>query len=137
MISSQTRAHMRAMNKFLKGLYGKPRDIIEMSGLEEEQREKLYECCLDDYLRQIAAFVEQAEGEGKDWERRRAAMLRYYGIKTGKGETLQSIGDEYGVTRERVRQLREKCLQALRDDAWHKTLEHKVQQIAQEVLTEH
>ncbi len=38
-------------------------------------------------------------------ERSRDVMLRRFGIKTGDVETLESIGKEYGITRERVRQI--------------------------------
>ena len=36
-----------------------------------------------------------------------------YGLKTGEKTTLQEIGDELGITRERVRQIEEYCLKKL------------------------
>lgn len=39
---------------------------------------------------------------------------RRFGLKTGKIETLESIGKSYGITRERVRQIEESALRELR-----------------------
>jgi len=40
-------------------------------------------------------------------------ISRRYGIKTGSPETLESIGKEYGITRERVRQIQSQAKKAL------------------------
>jgi len=50
--------------------------------------------------------------------RSRDIVVRRYGLKSGSVETLESIGKEYGVTRERVRQIeaQAKKLLARRDD---------------------
>ena len=40
-------------------------------------------------------------------------ILRRFGLKNGKRATLQEIGDELGVTRERVRQIEEDTLKKL------------------------
>jgi RNA polymerase primary sigma factor len=67
--------------------------------------------------------------EGLEVESRRAALLRaldalpprdrrvlmlYYGLEDGEPKTLQEIALRFGVTRERVRQLRERAIAALR-----------------------
>lgn len=38
-------------------------------------------------------------------ERTRDVLVRRFGLETGKRETLESIGNSYGITRERVRQI--------------------------------
>jgi hypothetical protein len=50
--------------------------------------------------------------------RSRDIILARYGMKTGKVETLESIGREYGITRERVRQIENQAKNNLakRDD---------------------
>jgi RNA polymerase primary sigma factor len=49
-------------------------------------------------------------------DRREADILRrYFGLGTDEPESLQSIGEDYGVTRERVRQLRDRALWKLRN----------------------
>ena len=46
--------------------------------------------------------------------RNRDIVSRRFGLKTGKKETLESIGKSYGITRERVRQIEEFSLGQLR-----------------------
>jgi RNA polymerase primary sigma factor len=47
---------------------------------------------------------------------RDARVLRlYFGLDGGREHTLEEIGDMFGVTRERVRQLRDRALKRLRD----------------------
>lgn len=51
-------------------------------------------------------------------DRREADILRrYFGLNADEPESLQSIGEDYGVTRERVRQLRDRALWKLRHSA--------------------
>jgi len=45
--------------------------------------------------------------------RNRDILSRRFGLKTGKKETLESIGKSYGITRERVRQIEESTLAQL------------------------
>lgn len=47
--------------------------------------------------------------------RNKDVISRRFGLKTGKKETLESIGREYGITRERVRQIEEVSLKQIRD----------------------
>jgi hypothetical protein len=44
-------------------------------------------------------------------------VSRRYGIHVGQPETLESIGKEYGITRERVRQIQSQARRALREHA--------------------
>ena len=47
--------------------------------------------------------------------RNKDVISRRFGLKTGKKETLDSIGKGYGITRERVRQIEEASLKQIRD----------------------
>ena len=47
-------------------------------------------------------------------DRNRDVILRRFGLKNGRPETLESIGKSYGITRERVRQIEEHALKNLR-----------------------
>jgi len=47
--------------------------------------------------------------------RDRRVLVLYYGLESGEPKTLDEIGRMLGVTRERVRQLRDRALVALRD----------------------
>jgi RNA polymerase primary sigma factor len=47
-------------------------------------------------------------------DRREQKILRdYFGMETGEGTTLEAIGQEMGLTRERVRQLKERAIRKL------------------------
>jgi RNA polymerase primary sigma factor len=45
--------------------------------------------------------------------RERKILTDYFGMETGEGVTLESIGKELGLTRERVRQLKERAIRKL------------------------
>ncbi len=47
--------------------------------------------------------------------RNKDVISRRFGLKTGKKETLESIGKSYGITRERVRQIEEVSLKQIRE----------------------
>lgn len=47
-------------------------------------------------------------------QKMRDVIARRFGLKSGKKETLESIGRSYGITRERVRQIEENVLMILR-----------------------
>ncbi|TSC74705.1 MAG: hypothetical protein G01um101444_189 [Parcubacteria group bacterium Gr01-1014_44] len=47
-------------------------------------------------------------------DRNRDVIMRRFGLKTGQPETLESIGQSYGITRERVRQIEEYAIKNLR-----------------------
>src|SRR2546422_6068222 len=57
-------------------------------------------------------------------QRRDAKVLRlYFGLDGGREHTLEEIGGMLGVTRERVRQLRDRALKRLRDRSEEHTSE--------------
>jgi hypothetical protein len=47
--------------------------------------------------------------------KQRRIVAGRFGLKNGKTETLQEIGDEIGITRERVRQIEEQALKKIRE----------------------
>ena len=49
-------------------------------------------------------------------QRNRDIIARRFGLKTGSKETLESIGQGYGITRERVRQIEEVSLAQIRKE---------------------
>ena len=64
---------------------------------------------MDDSLR------DQIEAALNTLEQREADIIRlYYGIVREEALTLDEIGERYGLTRERIRQIKEKALRRLR-----------------------
>jgi len=47
-------------------------------------------------------------------ERERQVLEMRFGLKDGQGRTLEEVGQEFGVTRERIRQIEAKALRKLR-----------------------
>src|SRR6266513_2914629 len=72
-----------------------------------------------EYLRQTLRrepTPEEIEDALNTLQRRDAKVLRlYFGLDGGREHTLEEIGGMLGVTRERVRQLRDRALKRLRD----------------------
>ncbi|MBI5733180.1 hypothetical protein HY967_04525 [Candidatus Jorgensenbacteria bacterium] len=62
-------------------------------------------------FKNIDQFIEQALADFNPKQRK--VLLGRFGLKTGKRATLQEIGDELGITRERVRQIEELGLKKL------------------------
>jgi len=50
-------------------------------------------------------------------ERESVILRLYFGLEDGEGKTLEQIGERLGITRERVRQIKETALQRLRHAA--------------------
>jgi RNA polymerase primary sigma factor len=50
-------------------------------------------------------------------ERERVIIERYYGL-TGVESNLEDLGEEYGCTKERIRQLRDKAIKKLRNESF-------------------
>ena len=54
-------------------------------------------------------------------ERERGIVKAFYGIE-GPELTLEEIGSKFGLTRERVRQIKEKAIRRLRNESQNKVL---------------
>lgn len=75
----------------------------------------------------IDAFLERCKDK-----RAIEIMKRRYGLNSGERETLEEIGNSYGITRERIRQIQEKAIKKLR----HPMVKEKNQiiELVEEVL---
>ncbi|MCD6335314.1 MAG: RNA polymerase sigma factor RpoD/SigA [Candidatus Latescibacteria bacterium] len=77
--------------------------------IHDESHTSPEEDVIDDSLREQIATVLESLGE------REAQIIRlYYGIGIEEALTLDEIGERYGLTRERIRQIKEKALRRLR-----------------------
>jgi RNA polymerase primary sigma factor len=55
-------------------------------------------------------------------ERERAVLNMRFGLDDGRARTLEEVGREFGVTRERIRQIEAKALRKLRHPSRAKKL---------------
>jgi RNA polymerase primary sigma factor len=68
-------------------------------------------------------LIEEIDRALRALPQRDAKVLRlYFGLNDGREHTLEEIGSLLGVTRERVRQLRDRALKRLRDGEWGRAL---------------
>ena len=68
-------------------------------------------------------LIEEIDRALRALPERDAKVLRlYFGLNDGREHTLEEIGSLLGVTRERVRQLRDRALKRLRDGEWGRAL---------------
>ncbi len=70
----------------------------------------------DATLQQLHREVEAPWGRMSERERR-VLSLRF-GLEDGRSRTLEEVGREFGVTRERIRQIEAKALRQFRPSGW-------------------
>ena len=63
-----------------------------------------------------------AEALGKLSERERKIIELRFGLCDGKYRTLEEVGREFGITRERIRQIEAKALRKLRHPSYSRRL---------------
>lgn len=66
----------------------------------------------DSLLKMLDKWIEKYPG--KNPERQRDIIMRRFGLHNGVPETLEEVGNSYGITRERVRQIEEKFIRYAR-----------------------
>ena len=87
-------------------------DIIEDSQAEEPETQIMMESMSEE----VMAALETLSG------RERTVLEMYFGINRDSAMTLNEIGEEFDLTRERVRQIKEKAIQRLRHRSRAKSL---------------
>lgn len=89
-------------------------DVIEDNKTEAPDKELL----MDSLQEEVAAALDTLK------ERERDVIRMYFGIDREYALTLNEIGEEFGLTRERVRQIKEKAIRRLR----HRSRSRKLRQ---------
>ena len=112
----ETHALLAQVNVFLENLYGAPRrlsDILRDQGVRDEDIARLRRDHLDAYL---VEFLRRCTSWMADVlpERRNDILVRCYGLDGDPKSTLTSLAKEYGISRERVRQLRQSALRRMK-----------------------
>lgn len=102
-------------DKRLKYLDGLPYDLSSLTSLSNDLDIKESETnTIDDFVNNDESKLSVMNLLRNLRKRERQIIQRFYGINT-KEEELSTIGDYYGLTRERVRQIKEKTVRHLRD----------------------
>lgn len=66
-----------------------------------------------------------------DNERARDVLVRRYGLSGDSPETLESVGQSYGITRERVRQIENHALKTIRKSEYYGAAADELRELAQ------
>lgn len=112
MAMQYSRRHSSLNSPFQEGENSSLLDIIQDSEAEEPEAKIMME-----------SMTEEVNGAlGTLSERERVVLEMYFGINRDSAMTLNEIGEEFDLTRERVRQIKEKAIQRLRHRSRSKNL---------------
>ena len=114
-------------------------DVFEKHESDDEMempRELITECDLDD---QVAATMLKDQIDEVLWtltDRERRVLDLRYGLTDGQERTLEEVGQEFEVTRERVRQIEAKALRKLRHPSRSRKLRDYLELRPSEIIKE-
>ncbi|MEL6405709.1 MAG: hypothetical protein AAFR81_15180 [Chloroflexota bacterium] len=111
-------------------------EILTTSGFSLTQVEILFRDYLETYLDSIVAYIRETCSGSSDEPRRHDMMLRYYGLAESGKETLKSIGKNYNLSSERVRQLILLRFYTMREPSYQQSLRDHLKQTAHQILDE-
>jgi len=112
MAMQYSRRHSSLNSPFQEGENSSLLDIIEDSQSDEPEAQIMMESMSEE----VAAALETLS------DRERTVLEMYFGIDRDSAMTLNEIGEEFDLTRERVRQIKEKAIQRLRHRSRAKSL---------------
>ena len=112
MAMQYSRRHSSLNSPFQEGENSSLLDIIEDAEAEEPEAKIMMESMSEE----VNGALETLS------ERERVVLEMYFGINRDSAMTLNEIGEEFDLTRERVRQIKEKAIQRLRHRSRSKNL---------------
>lgn len=107
-----SRRHSSLNSPFQEGENSSLLDIIEDTQEAPPETQIMRESMTEEVISSLDTLA----------ERERAVLEMYFGIKRDSAMTLNEIGEEFDLTRERVRQIKEKAIQRLRHRSRSKSL---------------
>lgn len=134
--TKRTLTRLKGINELLETIYGEPRlisDILRAKGMEEERIQLMKRYHLEEYLDRFVDGLSEVLDNPK-WDRLLEIVRHRYGIAEGEKMTLQAIGNIYGLSRERIRQLQNKAIRIMKNSKRKGRLENMTMKAAQEVL---
>jgi DNA-directed RNA polymerase sigma subunit (sigma70/sigma32) len=132
---SETLRQLDAINDWLQDIFGKGMRLSKLlakAGLSESQIENIKTHHLTEFIQSVLNLI--VELDESDESRQVPMMQRFYGLINGTPETLQTIGDSVGLSRERVRQLIKKPIQRYRHPKRKERLIAGLVKLAQDLL---
>lgn len=114
-------------------------DVFEKHESDDEMempRELITECDLDDQVAATMLKDQIDEVLGTLTDRERRVLDLRYGLTDGQERTLEEVGQEFEVTRERVRQIEAKALRKLRHPSRSRKLRDYLELRPSEIIKE-
>ena len=109
---SNTTRHLSMDAPLLEGEVGTMYDVLKSSDATRPDQGLANESLQTD-IKRVLSTISVREGD---------ILKRYYGLDGYHQHTLEEIGIDFGLTRERVRQIKEKALRQLRNSGRNKSL---------------
>ncbi len=104
--------HVSVDAPFLSGEENGLLDVLENNGAKKPDADLLSDSLRREVQRTLATLTERESN----------VIALYFGLNGESVYTLEEIGDKFGLTRERVRQIKEKAIRRLRHTSRSKTL---------------
>jgi DNA-directed RNA polymerase sigma subunit (sigma70/sigma32) len=126
------------INDWLRAIYREETlisDLLTRLGLPEHDVERIKRYHVSEFVAQLAVYIQNCT-HGQDDKRRHLIMLRCFGLLDGNTETLQSIANDFSLSRERIRQLRNSRLKFFRRQKQRMAVEAELYAIAKRLLDE-
>ena len=131
------RVQVTGLNQFLTEIYAtemRLSRLLMQLGFHQAEINRLRQCHLEDVVACYLQGLEERIVTGVDGGRRYHILVRYHGLDGEVPETLATIGNRLGISRERVRQLKEKVIKKCRSRKNKAALESRLQEMGLELL---
>jgi DNA-directed RNA polymerase sigma subunit (sigma70/sigma32) len=126
------------LNEFLTTIYNTETRLsllLSNLGFDSQQIETLRRQHLEQVVTSFIAVVQERIISGSDGERLYKIISRRFSLDGEPPETLESLGEQFGVSRERIRQLEKKAIRRCRHKARLQFWEASLCDIAQRALS--
>jgi len=117
---TRLREQIIGLNEFLTAIYKSETrlsNLLENCGFDSEQIKLIRGQYLEQFTVSFVEKLERRIAKFSDGERLQTILFRRFGLDGNPPETLQSIGERLGISRERIRQLEKRALRLCRHKA--------------------
>ena len=130
------KVQVTGLNEFLTALFGREMrlsTLLSDLGYDPEQIQILRENHIEHIVALYLECLREHAERGKNGARLYEVLTRRFGLDGKSPETLHDIGQQFNLSRERIRQLEEKVLKKYRHPANVQFLETTLRNIVQEL----
>lgn len=129
---------IEGINNLLTNMYHKETRLSTLLlglGFRDDQIDTLRHHHLEQLVKVFISVLKENIGSKSDGERLYKIVNCRFGLDGESTETLQTLGDQLGVSRERIRQLEKKVLRKFRSPVFKKHLEAQLSKVSSELIT--